>query len=162
MNLHDVFTSTEAQRVLIARGAAALHAIGQHATGGALFGDSSAQKKAVRGQSPVTGAVLLRPPAAVSERVGQIAGYYQQLAVVERSEPVLLYAALCMLVLLPRAAEAVCAATPSNLAPFFHGNDVHGDLRRRFELYLTGTADRNAILPLQMIVAERQLLLRFS
>lgn len=162
MNLHDVFTNEHAQRALIARGAEALHAIGGHVAGGHLFGQHGAAKPQAATPSPVTGARLLQSPVAAVVQCGQIAGYYQQLAAVERSKPVLLFAALSMLVLLPLAAADVCAATQSDLAPFFHGGAGHASLRRRFELYMTGTADRSALLPLQMVVAEQQLFRRLG
>lgn len=154
-SLTDLIFNVEAQRAFVGRCADALHRLRPCAVPGKLYGAESAKSDAKVREGSVTAATLLKTLTAPAAQNGdQIAGYFQHLAAVEQSRPVLLLAVFGTLVLFPRAAAEVQAETPSNFGPFFAGNGAIANITTRFEQYLTGADGTDAKLPIEIVAAE--------
>lgn len=163
-NLHEVLFSKEAQRHIIAKGAASLHCLKEHSHPGKLYGDEPSAAPPSNRNVSINASALLRTLnlSNPSDSGDRVAGYFQQLANVEASNVVLAYAALAMLALFPAACREVMASTPSNLYPYLFGGHNIKSISERFELYITGGDSTPAKLPLEMVAAEYILYHRLS
>ena len=159
-SLNNALCNEGVQRDIIAHSAAAINECQKKPASPSLLG--TRPKEASPCSRNLSTAELFSEQEQLEPRTPRVAGYFQNVAQLERSPLILTWMVLASMCLFPPCLKIISENTQACHAPFFLGNEIFPPFRTRIINYLAGSATVNAKTPVQIVLAEWQLYSRLS